>query len=426
MKYNEAIAYIHSTYRFGRKLGLENIRRLLDLMDNPHRALKVIHVAGTNGKGSTSAFIANILLEAGYSVGLFSSPFLQIFNERIRLNRQNIPNGKLAEITGFVKEKVEQMVEEGHDHPTEFEIVTAIAFEYYRREAADYVVLEVGMGGRLDSTNIIEQPICSVITPIALDHMDYLGETLGDIAREKAGIIKPGGLVIVHPQEDEAADVLRTTCAEREARLIEVSFEHSEILKESLTETRFLYEGKPYTISLLGRHQTRNAMVAIQVARYLPIPGLTEAVIARGLAVTVWPGRMEILGRKPLIIIDGAHNLHGALSLKDTIERLMKGRHVIGVIGMLADKDVDQIVESVVPLLDDVVVTEPLSARRMPYSELLAKVKRVNRGAKGFERILEAVIDAKSRAKKEDVILIFGSLYMIGEVRSILSEQAIE
>ncbi len=175
-------------------------------------------------------------------------------------------------------------------------------------------------------------------------------------------------------------------------------------------------------IGLLGRHQIRNAIVAIYVARHLAVPGLSDEVVSRGLKVTVWPGRMEILGHDPLIIIDGAHNLHGAISLKETTERLLHDHHVIGIIGVLADKDVDNILDTLLPLLDEVIVTEPNSPRRMKYGELLEKVKKTQRNSKGFERILEAVIDAKSRAKKDDVILIFGSLYMIGEVRSILSE----
>lgn len=425
MNYSEAIAYIHGTYKFGRKLGLDNITKLLELMDNPHQSLKVIHVAGTNGKGSTSAFIANILLEAGYNVGLFSSPFLQIFNERIRLNRQNIPNQTLADITAFVKEKTEIMVSEGLDHPTEFEIVTAVAFEYYKREKADYVVLEVGMGGRLDSTNIVSNPICSVITPIAMDHMDYLGETLADIAKEKAGIIKTNGLVIVHPQEKEAQDVLEKSCLKKKAKLVRANVDDIEILKETLTETRFKYENVIYSISLLGRHQTRNATVAINVAKALNdnhIIELSSEIIARGLSVTVWPGRMEILSRKPLIIIDGAHNYHGVLGLKNTLQNLLKDRRVIGVVGILEDKQVEKMIKTIIPLLDEVVVTEPNSPRRMKYSELMARVKKYHQNVTGYQRILEAIIDVKSRADSEDVILVFGSLYMIGEVRSILAE----
>ncbi|MEA3424353.1 MAG: folylpolyglutamate synthase/dihydrofolate synthase family protein [Bacillota bacterium] len=425
MNYSEAIAFIHGTNKFGRKLGLSNINYLLGLMDNPEKDLKVIHIAGTNGKGSTSAFISNILIEAGYNVGLFSSPFLQIFNERIRLNNKNIPNQTLADITAFVKDKIDEMVSSGKDHPTEFEIVTAIAFEYYKRENVDMVVLEVGMGGRLDSTNVVNVPLCTVITPIAMDHIDYLGETIEEIAGEKAGIIKDGVSVVVHPQEIKASEVIERITKEKNAPLTIVDLSSIEITKETLTETKFKYEGNIYSISLLGRHQTRNASVAINVMKNLNDISdfsIDQKSIERGLKGTVWPGRMEILNKKPLIIIDGAHNTHGAKSLRDTIEHLLKGRKVIGVIGILADKEVDEMLELVVPLFDEVIVTEPNSPRSMSYTELTSKVKKYNNHVLGYERILEAVIEARSKVGKDDVVLVFGSLYMIGEVRSILTE----
>jgi|LGOV01.1.fsa_nt_gb dihydrofolate synthase/folylpolyglutamate synthase len=425
MNYSEAIAFIHGTNKFGRKLGLANINCLLGLMGNPEKDLKVIHIAGTNGKGSTSAFISNTLIEAGYNVGLFSSPFLQIFNERIRLNNKNIPNQTLADITAFVKGKIDEMISLGKDHPTEFEIVTAIAFEYYKRENVDVVVLEVGMGGRLDSTNVINTPICTVITPIAMDHVDYLGETIEEIAGEKAGIIKDDVSVVIHPQEIKAQEVIEKITKEKNAPLTIVDLSSIEIIKETLTETKFNYEGNIYSISLLGRHQTRNASVAINVMKILNDTSefsIDQKSIERGLKRTVWPGRMEILNKKPLIIIDGAHNTHGARSLRDTIEHLLKGRKVIGVIGILADKDVDEMLELVVPLLDEVIVTEPNSPRSMSYTELTSKVKKYNNHVAGYQRILEAVIEAKSKAGKDDVVLVFGSLYMIGEVRSILTE----
>ncbi|MBN2260348.1 MAG: bifunctional folylpolyglutamate synthase/dihydrofolate synthase [Clostridiales bacterium] len=425
MNYSEAIAYIHGTYKFGRKLGLDNINQLLEKMGNPENELKVIHVAGTNGKGSTSAFIANILIESGYSVGLFSSPFLQIFNERIRLNRMNIPNQSLADITAFVKEKVDEMVMSGKDHPTEFEIVTAIAFEFYKREKADIVVLEVGMGGRLDSTNVILKPLCSVITPIAMDHTDYLGDTMALIAGEKAGIIKENSPVVVHPQEVEALKVIEAVAKDRNSKMILVDQSTIEIIKESLTETKFKYLNKSYSISLLGRHQTRNAAVAIEVAKLLndmAIFKIDSSSIENGLKVTVWPGRMEIINKEPLVIIDGAHNEHGARGLKDTLEHLLKSKKVIGVVGILEDKDVDAIIKHVVPLLDEVIVTQPNSPRSMPYIDLMNHVREYHDNVSGFERILEAIIEARARANKEDVVLVFGSLYLIGEVRSILIE----
>jgi len=425
MKYNEAIEYIHGTHKFGMKLGLNNVAKLLELMGNPQKKLKYIHVAGTNGKGSTCSFITNILIEEGYKVGFFSSPFLQVFNERIRLNSKNIPDEKLAIITTFVKEKIDIMLENGLDHPTEFEIVSAIAFEYYKRENVDIVVLEVGMGGRLDSTNIIEDPLCSVITPISLDHIEYLGNTISDIAYEKAGIIKNNRLVIMYPQEKKAEEVIELVAKEKNAKLLKVNFDSIEILKESIAGTKFKYNGNIYLISLIGRHQIKNAVLAINVVNELSKCNLlkvNEENILKGLSNARWPGRTEILSKNPLVIIDGAHNLQGAISLVDTVKYLLKNKRIIGVIGILEDKDIDGILKIAIPLLDEIIVTEPNSNRKINYKELIAKIEKHNKIAIGFEKIKDAISEAKKVAKSDDVILIFGSLYMIGEVRSIFVE----
>ena len=215
MDYDQAIEYIHSTFKFGVKLGLENIKALLDLMDNPHKKLKYVHVAGTNGKGSTVAFISSILIESGYRVGIYTSPYIQRFTERIRVNTDEISKQDLARITSFVRDKVESMVSMGLNHPTEFEIVTAIAFQYFFEKGCDIVVLEVGLGGRFDSTNVIDNPLVSVITTISYDHMDILGDTLSKIAFEKAGIIKDGTHVVLYPQSKDAERVLEEICREK-------------------------------------------------------------------------------------------------------------------------------------------------------------------------------------------------------------------
>ena len=218
MDYASALSYIHGTYKFGSKLGLDNITCLLNKLGNPQDELKVIHVAGTNGKGSTVSFISKILESAGYRVGIFTSPFLERFNERIRINDTDIPDGDLGRITGIVKGKVEEMLEEGYAHPTEFEIVTAIAFVYYKDACVDYVALEVGLGGRMDSTNVVKKPIMTVITPVALDHTEFLGDTLYAVAGEKAGIIKENVPCIIYPQHDEAMKRIGEVATERKDR----------------------------------------------------------------------------------------------------------------------------------------------------------------------------------------------------------------
>ena len=422
MNYSQAITYIHNTHKFGRKLGLRNIKTLLGLLGNPEDSLKIIHVAGTNGKGSTSSFIYSALMKAGKSVGLYSSPFLQVFNERIRVNDEYIDNESLAELTALVKSKIDIMLEDDMDHPTEFEIVTAIAFLYYKKMNVDFVVLEVGMGGRLDSTNAIRNKICSVITPVAMDHVDYLGNTLGDIAGEKAGIIKEQGLCIIHPQEKEALEKISLISKIKSAELIVADAFDYEIVHEDLKGTKFIFEDEIYKIKLLGRHQIRNAIVAITVLRELHRRGhvhLNKEFIYEGLKSAVWPGRLEIIHKDPVLMIDGAHNTHGAGSLKEAIKGLLNGKRIIGVIGMLEDKDVDGVLKEIAPYIDYAIATEPNSPRKLSYLDMHDKLKKYVREVEPIESITQSIHAALSIAEKQDVIIAFGSLYMIGEIRSI-------
>ena len=425
MNYSEAIAYIHSTYKFGSKLGLENIEKLLKLMGNPQDSLKFIHVAGTNGKGSTSAFIASALMSAGYSVGFFSSPFLEVFNERIRLDGKNIPDNDLAFITGYVKRKVDELLASGGTHPTEFEIVTAIAFEYYKNMNVDFVVLEVGMGGRLDSTNVIKHPLACVITPIDMDHTDYLGDTLEKIAYEKAGIIKMGTDVYFHPQKPDAHKAIVNVCEDLECRL--TSFEESEISIEEvgIRGTRFKYNELQFEIALIGEHQTRNAVLAYRVLEGLRekrFVKISDEQIKEGFKETKWPGRLEILTENPLLIIDGAHNVHGAQSLANALGSIMSGRKIVGVVGMLSDKDIDGVLQLVLPHLDEVIVTEPNSPRKMSASDLAAIIENHGKNPIVVPSVLEAVLTARSMLQNDDCAVFFGSLYMIGDVRTMLVE----
>ncbi|HZK58130.1 MAG TPA: folylpolyglutamate synthase/dihydrofolate synthase family protein, partial [Clostridia bacterium] len=324
MNYEQALDYIHGTYKFGSKLGLENTKYLLGLLGNPHKNLKVIHVAGTNGKGSVSSYIHTILKEEGYKVGLYISPYLEEFTERMIINGKEIPRERLAEVTEVVKEKVEQMVKDGKNHPTEFEVVTAIAFYYYAQENVDFLVLEVGLGGRLDSTNVVGDPLVSVITPIGYDHMEYLGETLEEIAYEKGGIIKEGGFTLLYPQEKEAMGVLENLCNERNNKLFVIDFDELTIHRSNMEEQVFSANilGKSYNnakIKLAGLHQIYNACTAlgaIEILKEHRNINISDEAILGGLGNTKWAGRFEVLQKEPLIIIDGAHNLHGADSLR--------------------------------------------------------------------------------------------------------------
>lgn len=428
MNYKEALEYIHGTRKFGSKLGLENIRILLDLLGNPHKDLKIIHIAGTNGKGSTSSYISTILTEAGYKVGLFTSPYLERFTERIRVNGKEIEDERLAQVTTKVKEKVEEMIKKGYNHPTEFEIVTAIAFVYYKEEKVDFVVLEVGLGGRYDSTNIIETPLASVLTPISLDHKDILGDTIEKIAWEKAGIIKENGLVVSHPQVEEAQKVIEDVVKDKNSKLIVAPIEDIKVIECTELGSKFNFKFNEKTfenleINLIGEHQINNACVALTVVLTLlenEYIDIDEDSIRRGLLKTRWKGRLEILRRNPTFIIDGAHNLAGANSLKKSIKELFKYNKLILGIGILGDKEVNSILNELVPLADEIIITEANNPRKLEAEKLADIIKSFNKEYFIEKDIKKAVIKALDKAEEDDLILFSGSLYLIGDVRKII------
>ncbi|CCQ98561.1 FolC bifunctional protein [[Clostridium] ultunense Esp] len=427
MNYVEALNYINDKNKFGSRLGLDVIGKLLDLLGNPHLNMKYIHVAGTNGKGSTSAHIASILKEAGYRVGLFTSPYLERFNERISINGQDIPNERLAKITEKVKEKVEIMLQEGYEHPTTFEIVTTVAFVYFKEENVDFTVLEVGLGGRADSTNVIEDSYVSVITTLDYDHTDVLGDTLGKIAYEKAGIIKENGLVISYPQEEEAFKVIEEVAMEKKAKLILCPMEKVEIihLGQKGGVFNFQYGDKIYKdmeISLIGEHQVYNATLALMTILILRDKGLIQVTgeqIRKGLKNTKWPGRLEILKTNPTFLIDGAHNLQGAKTLAESIKRFKYNRLILGI-AILKDKDVGHIVETIVPLADKIVITEVNMPRKMEAEALEKIINKYNKNIYIEKDIKKAIDKSFELAKDEDLIVFGGSLYLIGDVRKIL------
>ncbi len=423
MNYDEALAYIHGTYKFGIKVGLHNIKRLLELMGNPHKQLKYVHVAGTNGKGSTVAFISSILKEAGYKVGVYTSPYIQRFTERIRINDTEILKEELAGITAFVKEKIDIMLASGEQHPTEFEIVTAVAFQYFAEKKCDIVVLEVGLGGRFDSTNIIDAPLVSVITTINYDHMHILGDTLAEIAFEKAGIIKENCEVVLYPQIEEVHSVFLKVCSERNANLHEVDF-------SGLSITEFGIGGQSFTcgeyrslkISLLGQHQPKNAMVAlkaIEILRSLGY-GISTEAIERGLAGTRWPGRLEVLLYKPVFLIDGAHNAEGANALTQALKRYFPNKKIKFIIGIVRDKDLKPVLEAVADIAHSFITVTTGTERAMPAKELAKFIKPYCKNVTVGDTIENAVRTSLEAAADDDVICAFGSLYYIGQVRELL------
>lgn len=417
--------YLEGVNQYEIKLGLETIHKLLEYLGSPQLQLKCIHITGTNGKGSTLAFVNHMLMAAGYKVGLYTSPALEFFNERLQINGCPIEDHALSEVTQVVKEAAQQMVTEGFSEPTEFELVTAMAFVYFKSQKVDFVLLEVGMGGRQDATNVLDYALVSVITPIALDHTDYLGDTLGKIAYEKGGIIKRGTRVVIHPQVDEAYEVIKRICEEKQVPLRVAPTETIEIIAESREGLSFNFKGTAYEITMLGAHQTRNAAVAISVIEAINETGLfnisTEAVL-KGLKSAKWKGRMEVMSQRPLVLIDGAHNLHGAKSLAETLKTLFSDKKIIAVVGILGDKDVSGVLNELMPLVEQVICTEPTNPRKMEAEKLEKMVSEYGLVTHLERDLRKAFQGALTLEKDTDnaMILCFGSLYLIGQLRGVI------
>lgn len=400
--YPEALAYIHGMYGLGEKHGVDNMHALMAKLGNPHQKIRAVHVAGTNGKGSVCAFSQAILRCAGYSVGLYTSPFLQRYNERIRLNGRPIPDEDLAEITSIVAEAVESVRDEGIK-PTEFEIGTAVAFVYFARQAIDFAVIEVGLGGRIDPTNIL-RPEVSAIAAIGFDHTKVLGDTLELIAAEKAGIAKPGIPMVVSGQNSGSVlDVIRRRCEEVEASLI--------IAKPT--------DG--FELGLKGEHQQYNAGLAVGIVEQLKAQGVhvPDNAIANGLSKARWPGRLEWVSENPSFILDGAHNLQGAEALASYLKALPVSRIVL-ITGMLRDKDWEAIAGVLARAVDEVVTVKPDSHRALAADTLVQVFERHGRPACAAASLQDALVQAHGIAGQQGVIVIAGSLYLVGEARTVL------
>lgn len=428
MNYQDALNYIHGTYKFGKKIGLTNIRDLLKRLGNPEKQLKIIHIAGTNGKGSVSSFIHGGLSAAGYQVGLFTSPYLETFRERMQINGVKISEDHLIRSTEIVKEKIEEMVKEGKHHPSEFEVVTAIALDYFHRQSIDFLVLEVGLGGRFDATNAVDDPILSIITNIGYDHTEYLGDTLDKIAYEKAGIIKEDIPVIVYPQEKEALNTIVEIARQKNAPMIPVDFSTLELEESSLKEQRFSVTlgEKTYSslkIRLLGSYQIHNSITALTALEHLKSRGIitfSTEDINKGFFNTQWPGRFEILREKPLTIIDGAHNTQAAQALVETLGKHLPKASITFVIGMLLDKDIDSFLQEIAPLGARFVLTKPFGPRAADPEYLQEKLLTYEKPIYMEPRIPKAIDRAFEITKDEEVIVLVGSLYMIGEARTYI------
>ena len=416
MNYEEALGFIHSVNKFGIKLGLENVARLLGRLGNPQKSLKFIHVAGTNGKGTVTSTLAEILKSEGYKVGMYTSPFIYDFCERIKVNGEMIPRNALAEITETVRNECSAMVNDGFTHPTEFEVVTAIGFCWFEKCKCDYVVLEVGMGGRLDATNVIDPPDVSVITAIDYDHMEYLGNTLSDIAYEKCGIIKKDSFVAVYPYQDKCVfEKCESICAERGAKMFIAK--KPGILKCALDGTYFEIDGKEYMTHLSGEHMINNIATAVCAIELLREKGvkISDAAVVDGIKNVTWPGRFEIISREPLFITDGAHNVSGVNALKNTIEKYLQGRKCVFLIGMLADKEYERSLAIIAPLADEIITFTVPSPRALNGDALAKTARKYNKSVKNANTPDEAVKEAL-RICGDKAIISFGSLYSINDI----------
>ena len=420
---DNAIEKIESFQRFGSILGLERISNLLKELGNPEKDLKCIHVAGTNGKGSICKYLYEALRKGNYSVGLYTSPFLEVFNERIEIDGKMITDKELDEYTSRVLEKVNLLTERGEDSPTEFEVITAIAFLYFKEKNVDIVVLEVGLGGRGDSTNVIESPLASVIASISYDHTDRLGETLTEIAGEKAGIIKEGCPVITSAKSEEALEVFRKRSRELGSNLYETKDIDFEIIEQTISGTKYRVFNNYVMLTMLGEHQIENSICAYKTLNVLRDEGkinITDDEIISGFKEAKQIGRFEIIDK---YILDGAHNPDGTRSLKEAVNKLLPLKKILIVIGMLKDKDVVGALENITQISSDFITTEPPNSRKMSSDELKKCILNINSDAnivKSFSEYSDAVKYAESVKNDYDYILFAGSLYLIGAVRTLI------
>ncbi len=423
-----AIERIHGFDRFGSVLGLERMNLLLEKLGHPEQGMQVIHVAGTNGKGSVCRYLYEALEENGYQVGMYISPYIQSFHERIQFHGQFITDQELEIHTSRVIEKAEEMVQEGFDSPTEFEVVTAIAFLYFAAKKADFEILEVGLGGTGDSTNVVEKPLISVITSIAYDHMQQLGNTLAEIAGEKAGIIKPGVPVVSNVKPPEAAAVIAKKAYEKGCVLYDAAKLGYAIQEESPAGTLFDMEihGTDYRgvrISMAGKHQVENAKTALMVLENLRKRGkikVTRNKLYQGMEKARQPGRFEVFGENPVIVLDGAHNEAGAKALCQTMNNCYGGRDILVVAGMLADKETDKITGNLLGISNRFIAAQPDNPRKLPAGKLAELLKQKGAACEVAETAEQAFKLAMGRKPCPDVILFAGSLYFIGEIRGIL------
>lgn len=427
MKYQEALDYMDSLKNYGIVPGLDSIRELCRRLGNPQDRLQFVHIAGTNGKGSVLAYVSTVLQCVGYRVGRYISPAIREYREQFQVNGRMITQKDLCELVEELRQTCDAMAAEGLPHPTTFEVETALGFQYFARKKCDLVVLETGMGGRLDATNVIGNTLVAVLASISMDHMQYLGNTLAAIAGQKAGILKPGCRAVSMAQEQEAMEVIR-----EQARLLQISLvvadeNRAKRVRCGLERQRFDYDGmKDLEIRLAGQYQIGNAVLAIETCRALSEQGyeISREALRQGLSETRWPGRFTVLGRKPLFVADGAHNEDAAKKLAQSIEFYFTNKRIIYIMGILKDKEYEKIIDLTAHYADQILtVAPPGNPRAMGSYELAQEVARVHPRVTAVDSLEEAVEISHLLAAREDVILAFGSLSYLGRLMEIMEER---
>lgn len=427
MLYEEARVYLDQVSKYGSVLGLDSIRELLEHLGNPQEKLEFIHIAGTNGKGSILAYVSTILMEAGYKVGRYISPTVMDYLERFQIDGEYMPQNRLGEVTRKVKAAADSMMADGLPSPTVFEIETAIAFLYFAEENCEIVALETGLGGLLDATNIVNRTKVSVFASISRDHVGILGESLVEIAKNKAGIIKKGAGVVTSPQKEEVMQVIMQRAEELGTKVLVSEPETIILWENSLHGQRFSYkEYEDMIIPLLGRYQLENASTALEVISLLRNMGMeiSGQAVRQGLKKTVWNGRFQVLCEEPLVIVDGAHNIDAVKRLAENIEIYLKGKKIIAIMGVFQDKEYQKMVEWISPYFAKVYAVElPNKERTLSKERLKTEFEKQNVPVETEQDHLSALKRAMKDAEKDQVILGFGSLSYLGDMIRYVEEE---
>lgn len=423
MNMEEVTALVNTNRGNGKKENLDRMASLMQKLGNPQNQLKFIHIAGTNGKGTTASFISSILREAGMQVGLFTSPHLEVVNERIQVDQTFISDQDFIDCTEKVAVYVAEVEAELSEKLYSFEILTAVAFVYFSRQNCDLVVLETGIGGRLDSTNIIETPEVAVVTSIGLDHMNMLGHTLKEIAQEKAGIIKTNGSVVIYDCGNELQPIFEERAREKQAELKVLNQSDIELLSASVKGQEFNYKQyRNLKIKMVGVHQLSNAALAIETALQLKATYemITNEAIRKGLEKAFWAGRMEVLREEPLVLVDGAHNEQGVALLSQNIRSLFPDQKITFVVGMMKDKAYIDMIENVSDIARQILTVSPDPWRGFDAEEVATILNNRGQSARFVKSVEDIQKYIEKEAEKKEVIVVFGSLYLVGDLRKLL------